>query len=64
MTIVEMLLNQILKVSKNLEVDGIVYIDPENSYESLCEDDELVEELLNPWELNTFVTLVQLNLKN
>ena len=47
-----------------MEHDGIVYGDPSNSYESLCEDDELVDELLNPWELNSFVSLIHLNLKN
>jgi len=42
----------------------MVYKDMSNSYKVMDEDHDLVREILNPWELNSFVTLVQLNLKN
>jgi len=34
-----MILNQILKVARGMEEDGIVYKDISNSYEAMCEDD-------------------------
>jgi len=64
MTIIEMILNQILTTSRKMEKDGMIYKDPSFTYEALSEDDALVSELLNPWEVKSFVTLIQLNLKN
>ena len=53
MTIPELILSTILRVYRELPQLGLVYADPTHSYECKAQDTGLLNELLDPWIVNT-----------